>query len=231
MLDPTLHHVECGGQDSGAVPMLALHGWWPDHRLMLGCLEPVFAAKPGYRRLYPDVQGMGATPAPPWFVGSDDMLSAVQGFVDDEIGDQPFLLVGQSYGGYLVDGLDADLAEDFATTSVVQTPQTLQRYRDEIAPGVAVADPDALERVRQGWALSPDPDADGQPPFEGPTLILAGRQDHAVGYLDQWRLLPHYPRATFAVLDLAGHNLQIEQPALFTALMSEWLDRVVVTAR
>ncbi|MET8349477.1 MULTISPECIES: hypothetical protein [unclassified Micromonospora] len=38
-------------------------------------------------------------------------------------------------------------------------------------------------------------------------------------------LLPHYPRATFAVLDVAGHNLQIEQPRLFDALMHEWLDR------
>lgn len=39
-------------------------------------------------------------------------------------------------------------------------------------------------------------------------------------------LLPHYPRATFVVLDVAGHNLQIEQPTLFDALIMEWLDRV-----
>ena len=52
--------------------------------------------------------------------------------------------------------------------------------------------------------------------------------DDSVGYLDQFELLPHYPRASFAVLDVAGHNLQIEQPALFDALMLEWLDRVTV---
>jgi pimeloyl-ACP methyl ester carboxylesterase len=46
------------------------------------------------------------------------------------------------------------------------------------------------------------------------------------GYADQYALLPHYPRATFAVLDVAGHNLQIEQPVLFDALVNEWLDRV-----
>jgi hypothetical protein len=28
------------------------------------------------------------------------------------------------------------------------------------------------------------------------------------------------------VLDRAGHNLQIEQSRLFTALVHEWLDRV-----
>ncbi|CAM02087.1 hypothetical protein SACE_2808 [Saccharopolyspora erythraea NRRL 2338] len=38
--------------------------------------------------------------------------------------------------------------------------------------------------------------------------------------------MPHYPRASFAVLDVAGHNLPIEQPELFGALVLEWLDRV-----
>ncbi len=32
--------------------------------------------------------------------------------------------------------------------------------------------------------------------------------------------------AGFAVLDAAGHNAQIEQPALCEALLSEWLYRV-----
>jgi hypothetical protein len=40
------------------------------------------------------------------------------------------------------------------------------------------------------------------------------------------RLLEHYPRATFAVLDRAGHGLPHEQVGLLTALMGEWLDRV-----
>lgn len=56
--------------------------------------------------------------------------------------------------------------------------------------------------------------------------ILTGRQDDSVGYLDQFGLLPRHPRASFAVLDVAGHNLQIEQPELFAALMREWLGRV-----
>ncbi len=93
----TLHFVERGA----GTPVLALHGWTPDHRLMLGCLEPVFAKRPGYRRLYPDLPGMGKSPAPPRIAGSDDMLDAVQDFIDDTIGAEPFLLVGESYGGYL----------------------------------------------------------------------------------------------------------------------------------
>lgn len=59
--------------------------------------------------------------------------------------------------------------------------------------------------------------------------MLVGRQDHGVGCRDAWRILENYPRATFAVLDRAGHALQIEQPRLFDALVEEWLDRVEET--
>ena len=41
-----------------------------------------------------------------------------------------------------------------------------------------------------------------------------------------WELLDNYPRATFAVLDRAGHFVNIEQDVLCQALMREWLDRV-----
>jgi hypothetical protein len=50
-----------------------------------------------------------------------------------------------------------------------------------------------------------------------------------VGYRDAWNLIENYPRATFAVLDRAGHHLQIEQNMLFYALMEEWLKRVEET--
>jgi pimeloyl-ACP methyl ester carboxylesterase len=250
------------------VPVVALHGWTADHRLMHGCLEPLFARRSGYRRLYPDLPGMGGTAAPPSIVSSDDVLAAVHGFVDEQLGSAPFLLVGESYGGYLsravardrgaqvrglalicpigtavrrdarevpphrvlrsdpglVDGLDPRLAEEFTGMAVVQTPETLRRFRDEVQVGLDVADRSALERIAQRWELGAAPERGT--PFDGPTLILTGRQDSTVGYSDHVALLPHYPRATFAVLDVAGHNLQIEQPVLFEALMNEWLDRV-----
>jgi pimeloyl-ACP methyl ester carboxylesterase len=56
--------------------------------------------------------------------------------------------------------------------------------------------------------------------------MLTARQDHLCGYRDAWDLLDHYPRATFAVLDRAGHLVNIEQDALCQTLMREWLDRV-----
>ena len=56
--------------------------------------------------------------------------------------------------------------------------------------------------------------------------MVTGRQDSTVGYAAAWDLLERYPRATFAVLDRAGHALPHEQPELLRALVAEWLDRV-----
>ena len=67
-------------------------------------------------------------------------------------------------------------------------------------------------------------------PFGEPALFLLGRQDHVVGYRDAWKILEHFPRATYAVLDQAGHVPSVEQVQLERALISEWLDRVEASA-
>ena len=64
------------------------------------------------------------------------------------------------------------------------------------------------------------------PPFEGPALILTGREDHLVGYRDQAALLEHYPRATYAALDAAGHNVNLDQPEVAEALVRAWAVQV-----
>ncbi|MEU5870811.1 alpha/beta hydrolase [Glycomyces sp. NPDC047369] len=255
-------------------PVLAIHGWTPDHRLMTGFLEPFFArraARPGtrpYRRLYPDLPGMGQTEITEQYQGSDDMLDAVQGFVDHVIGDAAFVLVGESYGGYLARALarsrpdqvlglglvcpigkearhskrtlpphtviapDPDFmaglppadAASYGDLAVVQSPETYRRFREEIAPGLALADDAGLVRVARRYELTTAPESGA--PYERPALIVTGRQDDNTGYADVYALLEHYPRATFAVLDRAGHNLQLEQPQLLDAFLDEWLDRV-----
>jgi pimeloyl-ACP methyl ester carboxylesterase len=60
--------------------------------------------------------------------------------------------------------------------------------------------------------------------------VVLGRQDNVLGYNDQWRMTGHWPRATVAVLDRAGHGLTAEQPGLLTVLLGDWLDRVVAPA-
>ena len=68
-------------------------------------------------------------------------------------------------------------------------------------------------------------------PYRQPTLIVMGRQDCVVGYHDHWQLIENFPRASFVILDKAGHNLQIEQDVLFTTMVKEWLDRVQAEGR
>jgi pimeloyl-ACP methyl ester carboxylesterase len=255
-------------QHGAGTPVLALHGAGVDHREIMAALEPLFADRPGYRRLYPDLPGMGRTPAPETIDSNDAVVELLGGLVDAVIGREAFLLVGHSYGGYLAravanrrpgqvaglavlcstdglgpegerpshvvlhadDDLDVDgaleppMAAEFRNYLVVQTPATLRRFREAVAPGVALADQVALERVFARWRLGTPPEQGA--PYANPTLILAGRQDATVGYAGSWGLLEHYPRATFAVLDRAGHALLHEQVGLLTALLSEWLDRV-----
>ena len=92
-----------------------------------------------------------------------------------------------------------------------------------MADALGVADREAMVRIYERWELSEGPELGI---YSGPSLILTGRQDNATGYEDVYPLLPHYPYASFVVLDTAGHNLQIDQPVLFNALVGEWLDRV-----
>ena len=99
--DIPVHYVEEG--TGRAVVML--HGRPADHRLMHHNLEPIFAGRDGWRRLYPDLPGMGRTPGADWIHGQDEMLEVVEGFVDAVLPGERFTVIGVSYGGYLALGL------------------------------------------------------------------------------------------------------------------------------
>ena len=110
-----------------------------------------------------------------------------------------------------------------ADVVVVQSPTVVDAVRQVLAE-VQLADQSHQARLEAAGPASFEvaPPA----PFGGPTLIITARQDQIVGYRDAWDLLDNYPRATFAVLDRAGHFVNIEQHVLCQALMREWLDRV-----
>jgi pimeloyl-ACP methyl ester carboxylesterase len=251
--DVPVHYVE---QGEGS-PVLALHGAGVDHREVMACLDPVFDAVTGYRRIYLDLPGMGRTPAPDTVCSADDVLEVLLAFIDGVIGDQPLLLAGNSAGGYFAQAIAArrpeqvvglallcpllagihDVPEhdvtyrsgtigndEFRDYFTVQTAKTLDRYERYVQPAAQLADQSALARIGEQWELTPGPQ--DQAPYRYPTLLVTGRQDSTVGYARAWELLEQYPRATFAVLDAAGHALPHEQPELLRALVTEWLDRV-----
>ncbi|MFX1387773.1 MAG: alpha/beta fold hydrolase [Promethearchaeota archaeon] len=86
-------------------PILMIHGFMPDHRLMKGCMEPIFQTRDNYWRIYFDLPGMGLTNGPNWLKSSDQMLKVVLEFIDKIIPDQKFIIASESYGCYLARGI------------------------------------------------------------------------------------------------------------------------------
>ena len=107
---------------------------------------------------------------------------------------------------------------------VVQDHKAVEAIRRNLV-ALELTDQDFQKRIFLNYEFAFDVD---QFPasFEKPVLIVTGRQDMSVGYLDAWKMLAQFPRATFAVLDRAGHYLPTEQNELLHALAIEWLQRV-----
>ena len=79
------------------MPVLMIHGWSPDHRLMKGCMEPVFQTiETQWQRIYFDLPGMGKTKGEAWITGSDQMLDLILGFINAVIPNRHFLLAGEN---------------------------------------------------------------------------------------------------------------------------------------
>ena len=108
---------------------------------------------------------------------------------------------------------------------VFQNEKIWNRFKSEIFLPIQISNKSILDQIYiHKYEFSFDVDKSiGS--FEGPVLFILGRQDISTGYRDAWSLIEKYPRASFAVLDMAGHNLQIEQPQVFNCLVNNWLDR------
>lgn len=89
-------------------PFLMLHGLGCDMHLMQGCMEPALASTNQFQRIYVDLPGMGHSNAPLAFASSDAILDALITFTNAII-TKPFLVAGESFGGYLALGLAAKL--------------------------------------------------------------------------------------------------------------------------
>ncbi len=99
--DITFHYEEVGA----GRPVLLVHGWPLDHRSIAHHFEPVFAARAGWRRIYPDLPGFGQTRAADWITCQDQVLDLLIGFIDAVAPGERFVVAGHSYGGDLARGL------------------------------------------------------------------------------------------------------------------------------
>lgn len=126
----------------------------------------------------------------------------------------------------LLSSLTSEEAEDFNSGFVLQSKKIYERNKNEVMAGVEIADSEFLQSLMQnGYEFSFDVDKINKK-FDKPTVILLGKQDDCVGYKDAWGILDNFSRATFVVLDRAGHSLAIEQEALFNSFINEWISRL-----
>ena len=251
-------------------PILIIHGLACNIELMKGCIEPIFKKVNGYKRIYIDLLGMGkSNNCSLEYASSDKILEMLLSFIKEKM-DKEFLLIGESYGGYLsrgivskcyknIDGLmllcpmiipddskrtlpkrnlkfynkkfleslDKNKRELFSEYMIITNEKLYKRFEKEVISGIEQANNDFIKKLRENYSFSFNVDEEIKMiNFSKPSLFITGRQDNAVGYYDLYNLLEDYPRATFAILDTAGHNLQIEQEEVFNSLFLNWLKRV-----
>ena len=108
---------------------------------------------------------------------------------------------------------------------VVHRRDIFEKRGRAILPAIPLHDPEQAARVWKAFDFPFDLLA-ADAVFDKPTLIVSGRQDSWSGYADAVDCLPVYPRATFALLDTAGHALVWERPELFKSLVRDWIDRM-----
>ena len=125
-------------------PVLLLHGWTMDRRLEIADYEPIFASRNGYRRIYPDLPGMGQSEAKPGLKNQDDVLEALLGFIDEVIGQERFLLAGTSLGGYLARAIAAKRRAQVAGLLLKVPAVIADTARRDLPPFEPVVRDDAL---------------------------------------------------------------------------------------
>jgi pimeloyl-ACP methyl ester carboxylesterase len=130
-------------------PVLLLHGWTMDRRLEIADYEPIFArrnseGRNGYRRIYPDLPGMGQSRAKPGLKNQDDVLAALLGFIDQVIGRERFLLAGTSLGGYLARGIAAERPAQVAGLLLKMPAVIADTAKRDLPPFRPVVRDDAL---------------------------------------------------------------------------------------
>ena len=79
-------------------PVLCLHGYALDHRVMMGCLEPIFnQVDSQWQRIYIDLPGMGESEVDHTVNNADDMLEVLVEFINHVIPNQNFVISSESY--------------------------------------------------------------------------------------------------------------------------------------
>lgn len=93
------------------IPVLLIHGFSLDNNVMKGAYEPIFRKLDGFKRIYIDLPAMGESEEKEGLKGSEDILDCLIDFTGKVIGNEKFIVIGQSYGGYLAQAIVSSIPE------------------------------------------------------------------------------------------------------------------------
>ena len=249
-------------------PVIMLHGFQLDQVSLLAACEPLLEGT-NTNRIYLDLPGMGTNQNTEGINNADDMIASLIELIHEIIEDQPFYMLGMSYGGYLARGisqkmknrclgmfllvpvvypkfadrilpkhevvhedydytqtLNPDLLEDLRQGNVVINKKIVERQALEIDQAVERGNTTFLEAYQQnGYQASFNVDEHAQT-IDIPLWIVAGKQDSIVGYEDQFKLSQQYKRASYYLVDGAGHGLHYEREHIFNQLFKLWISQM-----
>lgn len=180
-------------------PIVTLHGWPLDHVSMTEAMEPLFANREGWRRIYVDLPGMGQSDAPDWLKTQDQVLDVVVEFINTVVPDERFCVVGLSYGGLLAQGLVHRLAHRMDGVMFLVTSTASKDEKGLPSHVVMYEEPLDFSGLDEGQANS----------FKGMAVVQT--QTH----LNAWReaIFPGVSRANHAFLDKlqAAYSFDVER--------------------
>lgn len=101
-LDGAVIYYESYGE---GMPLLFLHGYHIDHKCLSIPIEERMGGIEGFKRIYPDLPGMGLTELQRPVDSTEELFSLLLAFIDIMTEGQPFAIAGYSYGGYLARGV------------------------------------------------------------------------------------------------------------------------------
>lgn len=122
----TTVHYEIAGTGK---PVVILHGLGCSLEMMKACMEPVFQKNCKYQRIYIDLPGMGKSIGSIDHASSDGILEVLLHLVKAVV-QENYLLVGESYGGYLARGIlskDAERVDGLMLLCPVAIPDRKRR--------------------------------------------------------------------------------------------------------
>ncbi|MEV6101865.1 alpha/beta hydrolase [Nocardia sp. NPDC051981] len=139
-------HTEIGS----GTPLVMIHGYTVDHRLLLP-LEPLFTSHPGWRRLYLDLPGHGTSPRLSGRTTAASLTGSVLDWIAENVGDQRFAVVGQSFGGQIARAVTARFGDQVLGSALLAPVVRWGEQRTLPGATTITADTDLL-------AALPDPD-------------------------------------------------------------------------